>query len=321
MRLGLFMTPGAARTAYTVGAVQGLVEDGGLRFDVVAGSSVGVLNGAFAAVGAIDELARQWAHWRSRDVLRVDWRSVLAGAVLFSPNLMRYRAYRTLIVPGRVAEERLPHGIRFRANLANLTTGDQELFEWPGGRIRMADGVKASVSVPAVIRPFKGLDAQWADGLTVDGCPLEDLLLATGVDRVFVVGVTPRNSDPDRRRGVVRMLLRAVEANQQSETTLGLNRAAEVNQLIAEWASDRREVEALVDRLVADPAERARVLAEIDRVYAEVGFPYSRGVVEVIPILPERNLGFWYTDYRPRRSQALLRQGRQDAVRVLETLS
>lgn len=320
MKLGLFLTPGAARTAYQVGAIQGLMDDGGLRFDVIGASSVGALNGAFAAMGRIDELARRWAGWHSRDIMGVDWWTLLRGAVLWAPNLMRYHQYRTLITEDNVNAGRLLPGTHFRFNLANLTSGDQHILEWPGAPLPLVEGVNASVAVPVLIRPYDALGQQWADGLTIDGFPLEQALLETGVERAFVVGVTPRTTGGQLYTNAVRVMLRAVEWNQQSETVVGLERAETLNQRIRSWEDDRRAAEQTVIDLVSEPDLRAALLAEVERIYAEARFPYTRGPVEIISILPEHDIPIFYADYQPERLRALLAQGRRDALRILREL-
>ena len=40
------------------------------------------------------------------------------------------------------------------------------------------------------------------------------------------------------------------------------------------------------------------------------GFPYSRRPVHIVPILPERETQMMLGDFRPRRSRALMDQGR-----------
>lgn len=308
MRQGVFLTPGAARAAYQVGALDALVREAGIRFDVVVASSVGALNGGFAATGQVERLTELWAGWRSRDILGLDWPALLRGAILWAPNLMHNRPQKEEVIDRYLDESRLLPGVRFRFNLADLTNGGQEIFEWPGAPISLRDGVNASVAVPAAIPPAELLGRQWADGLTVDGFPIEPLALAAGIDRLFVLGVAPRSPDERRPRTAYGVMLRALEANQFTETTLGLERAEEANATIRAWEEDRRRAEeALGPELAGDVA----------RAYEQAGFPYERRPVEIVPILPEHPIRMFFTSYRPRRSRALLAQGREDARRVL----
>lgn len=319
MRLGVFLTPGAARAAYQVGAVQALIREGGLHFDIVAASSVGSLNGAFAATGQVDRLAELWAGWRTRDIAGVDWGALVRGGVWWAPNLMHNRPQKERAIDPYVDEAKLLPGVRFRFNLADLTDGEAEIFEWPGGPIPLAEGVNASVAVPGAIRPAEALGRQWADGLTIDGFPIEALALATGIDRLFVLGVAPRTPERRRARTIYGVLLRALEINQFSETQLGLERAEAVNAEIRRW---RDALDAVREALgaVAEPELRAELLAEAERIHRTAEFPYGRGPVEIVPILPERPIRMFFTSYSPARSRALLEAGRRDAMRVLAAL-
>ena len=320
MRTGLFLTPGAARAAYQVGAVQELVRSG-IRFDVVGASSVGALNAAFVATGQVDRLAELWAGWRTADIAGVDWAEALRGALLRSRNLMHNRPQKERVIDAHLADVPLLPGVRLRFNLANLTTGGQEVLEWPPGPMPLPEGVNASVAVPGAIRPVEALGAQLADGLTVDGFPLERVLLEAGVDRAFVVGVAPREPGARTVRNPYATLLRAVEWNQYSETLLGLERAERLNGLIRSWLEDRAAVEAVVTALPVEASERAELLAEVDRAYAEAGFPWGRRPVEIIPILPATEVPMFFTSYRPNRSRRLIELGRRDAAAVLEGLA
>lgn len=319
MKQGLLLTPGAARAAYQVGAVEVLVREGGLRFDVIAASSVGALNGGFVATGQVERLAELWGGWRTRDILGPDWATLLRGAVLWAPNLMHNRPQKEKVIEPHLQESRLLPGVRFRFNLANLTSGGQDVFEWPGAPMPLAEGVNASVAVPAAIRPAEMLNSQYADGLTIDGFAAEALIFGTGIERLFVVGVAPRSPDTSKLRTAYGVMLRAMEANQYSETTLGLRRAEETNTVIRSWEDDRRRTEEALSS-VPDPEKRKALLEEAARVYDGAGFPYSRPAVELIPILPERSTPMFFTNYLPRRSRALLEEGRRDARRILEEL-
>ncbi len=319
MRLGLFLTPGAARAAYQVGAAQALVDEGDLHFDVVAASSVGALNGAFVATGQTGDLVALWSRWRSPDIVGVDWRALLRGAVLWAPNLMHNRPQRESAIDPFIEESKLLPGVRLRFNLADLGSGEQRFFEWPGGEIPLPEAVNASVAVPGAIRPAEALGRQWVDGLTVDGFPVEQLALAAGIDRLFVLGVAPRTPDGRRVRTVYGALLGALEANQYTETHHGLERAEAANGVIRAWRDDFAAVREALES-VPDEALRAELLAEAEQLRDGAGFPYDRGPVEIVPILPERPTRMFFTSYKPARSRTLLEQGRRDALRVLESL-
>ena len=316
MKTAVVFPPGAARTAYQVGAVSALV-DAGIRFDVVACSSVGTLNGAFVATGQVDRLVELWSGWRTPDIMGTDWREIVRGAVFRSRNLMHNRPQRDRVIRRYIREEALLPGIRFRFNLADLGTGKQRVFEWPGAPMPLAPAVNASVAVPAAIRPVHALGTQWADGLTVDGFPLEELLAGCDIDRVFVLGVAPGTFGGDAPANAIDALLRAAQCNQYDEIWSGLEHATALTRLIESWDADRVRVEAAIEELVDDADQRSALLRVVDDTYGAAGFPLSRRPWELIPILPENEIRMFFTDYHPERSRQLIEAGRRDAEATL----
>jgi predicted acylesterase/phospholipase RssA len=264
-------------------------------------------------------MVEEWSRWRSDDVLKVDWRGILRGALWWAPSLMSNEPEKAVITR-YIDEERLLPGVRLRIGLANLDTGEQDFFEWPGAEMRLADAVCAAVAVPVAVPPARVLGVQWADGLTVDGFPLEAILLATGVDRAFVVGVAPRQLAAGRYRNPYKVLLRAADLNQFSEPRLGLDRAEAGNRRLQRWAALRQEARQIVTDGVADEAGRARLLDELERIFDGAGSPLRRQPVEIVPILPANETRMQFGDFRPERSRAFLEQGRQDARRAVAAL-
>lgn len=315
MKLGLFLTSGGARTAYQAGAVDVLLREGGLHFDVVGCTSVGAINGAFVATGQVSKLIELWSRWRDRDMWGVDWRALVRGQAL-----LRYWTQRKGALAGHISEDRLLPGVRYRLNLGCMTTGEQEFFEWPGGPFPLVDGVNGSVAVAGGISLFEALGMQWCDAGAVDSFALEQLVLNTGVERVFVVGQAPRTPDPRLCRNVFSIQLRAIEWWQYRETLDGMEQVEAVNSRIRVWQAGREAAEQAIRDATDDDDLRADLLAEVDRIYAEANFPYTRKVVEVIPILPERRTDMRFTDYSPARSRRLINEGREDARKALRNV-
>jgi predicted acylesterase/phospholipase RssA len=320
MKTGLFLTPGAARTAYQVGAVDTLVHEGGIDFDVVAATSVGALNGAFVATGQSAQLVELWSSWKDKDIFSVDLRTILRGGLLWAPNLMHNHPQRHNVIDRYLAGVSLPAGRRFRINLANLTFARSEIFEWPGAAQSLPDGVDASVAVPGAIRPKKIAGSQYADGLTIDGCPLEPILLTTGVDRAFVVGVTPQARRPDAPNTAFATFLAAAEWNQYTETTRGLAESRAINELAERWEAAHDRVRDAIVRSETDAERRDQLLAEVDAVF-ERHRSGRRHPVEIVAILPDHHTKMFFTSYRPERSRRLIEEGRQDARAALAMLA
>jgi predicted acylesterase/phospholipase RssA len=315
MKLGLFLTSGGARTAYQAGAVEVLLHEGGLHFDVVGCTSVGAINGAFVATGQVDRLVELWSRWRDRDMWGIDWPSLVRGR-----GLLRYWTQRKGVLARHISEDQLLPGVRYRLNLGCMTTGEQEFFEWPHGPFPLVGGVNGSVAVAGGIKLFEALGMQWCDAGAVDSFALEQLVLNTGVDRVFVVGQAPRTPDSRLCGSVFSIQLRAIEWWQYRETLDGLEQVEAVNSRIREWQARREAAEQAICEATDDAELKSTLLAELDRVYAEANFPYTRPPVEVIPILPERRTDMRFTDYSPARSRRLIDEGREDARKALRSV-
>jgi predicted acylesterase/phospholipase RssA len=320
VKTGLFLTPGAARTAYEAGALHTLVTEGGIDFDVIGTCSAGAINGSFVATGQVDELVEQWSSWRDRDILGVDFAGLLRGAVLWAPSLMHNRPQRRGIIDRFIADKPIGEGVRFRTNLANLTTGRSDVFEWPGSHVPLAEGVDAAVAVPALVRPKVIDGSQYADGLTIDGCPLEDVLLCTGVDRAFVVGVAPQAARPEAPKGPLAVALAAAEWNQYSETTRALADAARTNERATRWRDAHAGARQQVLASTQGGERRDGLLAAVDAAF-ERHNRGRRGPVEIIPILPDHHTKMFFGSFRPQRSRELIEQGRRDARAALARLA
>lgn len=315
MKLGLFLTSGGARTAYQSGAVEVLLREGGLHFDVIGCTSVGAVNGAFVATGQVDRLVELWSRWRDRDMWGIDWAALVRGR-----GFLRYWTQRKGALARHIAEDRLVSGVRYRLNLGCMTTGKQEFFEWPGGPFPLVEGVNGSVAVAGGISLFEALGMQWCDAGAVDSFALEQLVLNTGVERVFVVGQAPRSPDPRLCRNVFSIQLRAIEWWQYRETLDGLEQVDAANTRISKWQASRKAAEQAIEETISDTRLRSTLLAEVERIYEEAGFPYMRPPVEIIPILPEHRTDMRFTDYSPARSRRLINEGREDARKALRNV-
>ena len=320
MKLGLFLTPGAARTAFQVGAVEALVEEGGLRFDVVAASSVGAPNGAFAATGQARLLSELWATWRDRDIFGIDFRALLTGAVLWAPNLMHNRPQRAKVIDRYLANVAIPGG-RVSASTSPISppAGPRSL-NGPAPRYHFPMESTRRSWCPPRIKPHDRDGMQYADGLTIDGFALEALLLETGVDRAFVVGVTPQAARPKAPRGPISTLLAAAEWNQYTETTRGLDASHVINERADRWAEAHRLTRDAVERSVSEHEEREQLLRAVDAAF-DRHRDGRRPPVEVITILPDRHTKMFFTSYKPERTCELLEAGRRAARAVLANLT
>ncbi len=320
MKIGLFLPAPVSLSPYITGAVQALMTDGGITFDVIASSSGAALPAGYAAMNAIDELVAIWEKLENKDWAEVNWRATLKGAFFWSPSLMDNRPVHHTAIDGHIVDSRLRPGVRWRFHAVRLTTGQEELWEFPGASLPLETAVHLAMAVPVLFPAIDYDGTQWVDAATVNGSPLEELILSTGVERVFFVGHAPQSALTDIAGNAMKILMTALEWNQFSETMLSIDHANDVNDLVRAWQADRAAVDRSIGELIEDPSLRSELLSEVDRVYREAAFPITRPPVEIIPVLPQERLDGLFGDFQPARSRQLIELGRQDARRVLRQL-
>lgn len=185
--VGLALSSGAAKGFAHIGVIQ-VLEENGIKVDVVAGSSMGSYVGALWAYGCdgreLERLARE-----------LETRSLWT---LIDPTFPPYRGF----LRGFAVKKRLVQSIghaRFadlvrplRVVAANLATLERVVFS--SGEV--ATAVHASSAVPGICVPITIDGETYTDGGIVDPLPV-DVLREMGVARVIAVNVIPT---PERIR-------------------------------------------------------------------------------------------------------------------------
>jgi NTE family protein len=199
----LVMSGGGARGAFQVGAVDYLVAELGLDFDVIAGVSVGSMNAAFLAQArGPDELRQQLAalkeHWfsipdhtayyRKRflgDVLVFVWNQAINDSRATGAQLARHINPDRLRFSGRM----------LRVGAVSLETGEYRTATEAEPAIR--DWVFGSSSMPVFFPPVPVGGHHLVDGGIRNITPLKDAFAALGpgpadgTDEVYVVLASP----------------------------------------------------------------------------------------------------------------------------------
>ncbi len=160
-RIGLALGGGAARGFAHVGVIQ-VLEEAGVRPDLVVGTSAGSLVAALYASGRDGRQLQQAAETMEEAAI-TDW-----TLPIFNRGMLRGEAlarYVNANVGGRPIERMpLPLGIV----ATNLATGTGVLFQ----RGDTGTAVRASSAVPAVFLPVKVGDQEYVDGGLVSPTPV-----------------------------------------------------------------------------------------------------------------------------------------------------
>jgi len=179
---------GGVLGAVEVGMLRALLERG-IVPDLVLGTSIGALNGAFVArdpsLDVIDRLASLWRSAGSgRDVypvkpLRTVSRAVTSGTHVFSDRPLRDRLYDEF---GAITFEELP--VRFQVCAASIERAAEHWF----GSGPLVPAVVASAAVPGLLPPARIGDEHFLDGGIVNSIPV-GRAAQLGADRIFVLQV------------------------------------------------------------------------------------------------------------------------------------
>jgi NTE family protein len=159
--LGLVLGGGAARGFAHIGVLRTLLK-AGLKFDIIAGTSIGAMAGGCYAAGHIDGF-EEWARSLTRRRVFGYLDFSLQGSGLISGARLAEKLNTTL---GRMQIEDLP--LRFAAIATEIGTG-HEIWLTRG---RLADAVRASYSLPGVFAPVR-VGGRWLmDGALVNPVPV-----------------------------------------------------------------------------------------------------------------------------------------------------
>ena len=159
--IGLVLGGGAARGFAHIGVLRVLAAKG-LKFDVIAGTSIGAAVGGSYAAGHLDDF-EAWARTltRRRVFSYLDFN--LSGSGLIGGGRLAERLHTTI---GKTTIEELP--LRFAAIATEIGTG-HEIWLTRG---RLVDAVKASYSLPGVFAPVH-VGGRWLmDGALVNPVPV-----------------------------------------------------------------------------------------------------------------------------------------------------
>ena len=179
-RTALLLCGGGSRGAIEIGFYKALLEHG-VSSDLIFGSSIGAINGAFLAAGwTPDELGALWSRFERKKLFSFNWQLLWHG---WKVNSL-YRADRlasvlesTLPVK-RFEELRIPLVV----TATNLQTG-QPVYLDSG---ELIPALLASIALPPYLPPVKHGGLHLIDGGLVANVPIREAV-ARGSQRIFAL--------------------------------------------------------------------------------------------------------------------------------------
>jgi NTE family protein len=252
-RTAFVLAGGGSFGAVQVGMMQSLAKHGVVA-DMVVGSSVGALNGAYYAgdptLKGILRLATIWRGLRRNDVFPITWRTLLS--FLWRRDfLVSHDGIRKLVddhLPYRnLQEARLPVHIV----TTDILTGDSVVLSEGSA----ADAIVASTAIPGAFSPIHYKDLYLADGAISSNTPVK-IAVRKGATRLIILPTGHACANQAPPIGAVANALHAL--------TLLIAR-----QLVADLESLGPEVEYHVVPplcpLVGSPYDFSRTVDHIDR--------------------------------------------------------
>ena len=182
-KLGLALGGGAARGFAHIGVIQ-VLEENGIKPDMVVGTSAGSVVAAFYASGKTGAQL-QWLADSMDESQLTDWTvPFMSRGMLRGEALGRY--INTQLNGAKIEDLKIPLGIV----ATDLQTGDGILFR----RGDIATAVRASSAVPSVFEPVRIGNNDYVDGGLVSPVPV---LYARqmGADIVIAVDISSRPED------------------------------------------------------------------------------------------------------------------------------
>lgn len=194
LKLGLALGGGAAKGFAHVGVIE-VLEEAGIKPQVVVGTSAGSVVGALYASGKTSDQLQQLSVTMDEKTL-ADWNiPLIARGVMRGDALAKYVSQQISVQ--KIEDMKIPLGIV----ATDLHTGQAILFQ----RGDVATAVRASSAVPAVFQPVTIADKDYVDGGLVSPVPVR-FARQMGADIVLAVDIsTPPESN--KSDGMLQILL------------------------------------------------------------------------------------------------------------------
>jgi NTE family protein len=209
-KIALVLSGGGAKGAFQVGAEKYAREVKGYHWDVIAGVSVGALNGAMLAMEKYDRLLEVWNTISDDKVYTGGFNllsviKLLFGARSFYDNQPLQRMLKQEFEPERISAD-------LRVGAVSLISG--EYVEFLGDDPNLVQGVLASTVMPIIWEPLRvsELHTEMVDGGVRNLTPIGDVL-DSDPDEVVIINCSPQAFEPLTQppKDVVKVGLRTLD--------------------------------------------------------------------------------------------------------------
>jgi NTE family protein len=223
------LSGGNLRGALQVGALQALLADPARRPDLIAGTSIGAINGSLLAFeptpAGADQLASIWQSVKRSDIypshpLRYLWRLLRGKDHLFPSGPLRRRLRQTF--PPEVTTF---GDLKIPLYVTVCSLSSSALYVWgddPGATI--VDALLTSASIPGTFPALKHAGYQYVDGGVISNLPLR-VAIDRGATEIYALDVGSLDESLPAADGFFPIVNRTIQIMLHHQAALELERA------------------------------------------------------------------------------------------------
>ncbi len=232
----LVLSGGGAKGAFQVGAEKYAREVKGYHWDVIAGVSVGALNGTMLAMEKYDRLLEVWNTISNDQVYTGGFNLISLVKLLFG----RRSFYGNEPLQRLLRQEFEPEKIRADLRVGSVSLISGEYVEFHGDDPNLERAVLASTVMPIIWEPVSVSDQnpEMVDGGVRNISPIGDVLDA-GPDEVVIINCSPQPPEPLHQppKDIVKVGLRTLDILLNELFQSDLREFLRINALVQEAAA------------------------------------------------------------------------------------
>lgn len=231
----LVLSGGGSRGAYQVGAIQHLLGECAIDYDIITGISVGALNGSYLSMfkrgdgySAARGLLDVWKQVSDRAIYKKWFAGRLAA--LWRPSVYNSKPLQKLVEQTLDTQLMRSSGKKLIVGAVSMTTGRYRT--WNESDEDVVDAVKASSAFPGMFLPVEIDGEVWVDGGIREVAPVNDAIQA-GATHIDVILNQPRELPVKLAdTSAVGSISRIVEIMMSESTSNDLKRVELYNEIL-----------------------------------------------------------------------------------------
>lgn len=301
MKTALVLSGGGAKGAFQVGALDYLINEKKVDFEIICGVSVGALNASMVAQGDFNTLKEIWLGIKStRDIFRqrlFGFLGAFFGADSVYCNRPLWKKIDRYVDPEKIKKS----GRELRVGTVSLQTGqyisvDQNYLEFK-------KWILASTAIPVTFEPIELKNQQFIDGGVRDITPLSTAI-NLGAERIFVILASPTNVRQENKeyRRLIDIGVRSLDIVLAEVCANDLRIAEMVNANIRSWNELKKRVQSRGNK--------------VEELYQNIGFIHEKHrEIAFIKIIPEEEI-IGTLEFNPQKIRQAMNLGYSEAKKV-----